>query len=228
MSILTALRRKNTDGRITSYMRLRQLIGHLGIFMAPLCFLFGYFPGHERLQNSISAYYYTSVRDLFVGILVGVGFFLVTYKGYELIDNILTTVSGVASLGIALFPCYAPEAGPRVGLFQLDPNVSMMVHGTFAISFFLLLAVISLFLFTLTDPKRPMTDRKKRRNAVYRVCGAIILVFLAALIVETIFEARWGLAGYNLMFWFEFAMLVAFGVSWLVKGGAIWRDVART
>lgn len=227
MSILSALRRKNTDGRIVSYMRLRQLIGHLGIFMAPLCFLFGYVFGHEPLQNSISAYYYTSVRDLFAGILVGVGLFLVTYRGYELIDNILTTVSGAFSMGIALFPCYAPEAGPRVGLFQLDPNVSMIIHGTFAIGFFLLLAVVSLFLFTLTDPKKVMSDRKKWRNRLYRVCGIVILVFLAALIVESIVGERWGLAGHHLMFWFEFAMLLAFGVSWLVKGGAIWRDERR-
>ena len=223
-SLCRALRSKNR-GLITSYMRLRQLIGHLGIFMPLLCFLFGLICGHWPLQDSISAYYYTNVRDLFVGILVCVGLFLVTYKGYELIDNIITTISGIASMGIAAFPCWAPEVvGQRVGLLQLDPSVSYIVHGVCALCFFILLAVNSLFLFTKTNPDKQMTEKKKQRNMVYVVCGVIILIALAGLVLSVIFGEKWGLSSFKLMFIFETVMLVAFGISWLVKGELILKD----
>ncbi|MDZ7633561.1 MAG: hypothetical protein U5L72_03600 [Bacteroidales bacterium] len=53
------------------------------------------------------------------------------------------------------------------------------VHFYSAASFFVILALISLFLFTRGE-KHP-TGRKLKRNTVYRVCGIIMLVALAAM-----------------------------------------------
>ena len=59
--------------------------------------------GHD-LQASISGYYYTHMRDLYVGILSGVALFLISYRGYEEVDNIVVNMSGVFALGIVMFP----------------------------------------------------------------------------------------------------------------------------
>jgi hypothetical protein len=91
---------------IESQLTLRKLIGTLA-FILPVAVLLGGLPG---TQESISAYYHTSMRDLFVGVLLGVGFFLITYKGYDGVDTKITTAAGIAGMLIAIFPCnYEPN-----------------------------------------------------------------------------------------------------------------------
>ena len=69
-----------------------------------------------------------------------------------------------------------------------------------------------------------MTGRKKIRNTVYYVCGFIMLgcvlgIGLYFLVLESERTEDW-----NLVFWCETIALMAFGVSWLVKGEIILKD----
>jgi hypothetical protein len=77
---------------------------------------------------------------------------------------------------------------------------------------FVLLAVFSLFLFTRTDAAAAVAPAKRRRNRLYRVCGVIIVAALVAVVGAEILKL-------HVLFWLESVMVVAFGVSWLVKGG---------
>ena len=54
-------------------------------------------------------------------------------------------------------------------MLHLTQSVSNKIHNVFAITFFLLLAYNSLFLFTKTTGE--MTPEKKKRNIIFRVCG---------------------------------------------------------
>ena len=89
---------------IISYLALRRTIGILGISLPFIVIIGGLTQGEPGLQGSISGYYYTNMRDLFVGILSGVALFLLSYRGYEEIDDIVANMGGVFALGMVLFP----------------------------------------------------------------------------------------------------------------------------
>ena len=221
------LREKN-DSLIISYVALRRWIGILGILLPFVCLGGGRVFAGLPTQESISFYYYTNMRDFFVGLLVGVALFLVTYRGYERIDSILTTVSGIAGFGIAVFPCLHDTTSTiPVGIFQVLPAVSNVIHLVCASVFFLLLASMSFFLFTLRKgADTPVTGRKVIRNIIYRICGGVIYAALVLLGVIMLVEAREQIHQASVVLISETVMLCAFGVSWLVKGETLFRDTA--
>ncbi len=220
--IIKYLHKGNKD-IVISYKSLRRLIGFLGILLPLICITFGWFFGSYKVQPSISLYYYTNVRDFFVGILFVMSLFLMTYKGSYRIDNWITSITGIAGLMIAVFPCYNSEFDKiPVGLFQLYSETSNYFHQTSAATFFLLLAINSIFLFTRKEGV--VTKQKIKRNVVYVTCGVIILVCFAALVLSMLifsFEQR---AHSKIILIIEAIALLAFGVSWLVKGQTIIPD----
>ncbi|MDX3006102.1 DUF998 domain-containing protein [Kribbella solani] len=56
------------------------------------------------LQTSISAYYYTPVRAIFVGCLITIGMCMVVLKGNTETEDILLNVAGILAPGVALVP----------------------------------------------------------------------------------------------------------------------------
>jgi len=56
------------------------------------------------LQTSISAYYYTPVRAIFVGALITIGVCMVVLKGNTEPEDILLNVAGILAPGVALVP----------------------------------------------------------------------------------------------------------------------------
>lgn len=218
---------KRSNDIIISYKNLRRLIGILGLSLPFLC-LIGLLITKTPLQPSISSCYYTNVRDVFIGIMIGVSMFLITYNGYNFLDDIVTDITGLVGIGLALCPCLVEEGSKiPVGYFQIDPNVSNTIHLTCASLFFLLLAFNSIFLFTKTKDTKTMTLNKRKRNIIYVTCGIIMLALMLTLIViNIVFKDR--LDGYPVLFCIESLMLFAFGTSWLVKGETILRDNVPT
>jgi len=209
---------------VISYMTLRKMVGYLGILLPVLMVAGGELMPPGEVRDSISAYYYSNMRDLFVALLCMVGVFLYSYKGYDWIDDLLTSLSGLFALGVALFPTRSEESIPiAVGILQLNDFVSSFVHYTCAVLLFVSLASMSTFLFTRTADPRTMTSQKKARNHVYRVCGAIMF---AALLLCGVFSlpALKSAAPPYLLLGGETICLWAFGISWLVKGEAILSD----
>ena len=100
----------------------------------------------------------------------------------------------------------------------------------FTAGFFLTLAYFSLFLFTKSD--REMTRKKRQRNIVYRACGYVILLAIALIVLgglilylELLPDATVRMVkSLDPLFWLESIAIVAFGVSWFVKGEAILKD----
>ena len=56
------------------------------------------------IQTSVSAYYYTGMRNELEGIIFGIGMFLLCYHGYDRQDSIISKLAGLFGLCIALFP----------------------------------------------------------------------------------------------------------------------------
>ncbi|MBN1695622.1 hypothetical protein JW879_09560 [candidate division WOR-3 bacterium] len=216
--------RSRNKSVIISYISLRRLIGILGMLLPFICVFGGLLISGIPIRSSISSYYHTNMRDVFVGILIGVSLFLMTYKGYERIDNIVTAMSGLAALGVVIFPSrYSLVSTEPLGVFQISPVISDKIHAVCSVIFFILLAINSIFLFTLTKNKNiPKTRNKKIRNCIYISCGIIILLSLLILLIRSLIGV--GVENDKTLLVFETIMLLAFGTSWLVKGKTLFKD----
>lgn len=87
------------------YLRVRNLCGILGIVLPWLALFSAGIAEHPSSEWwwSISATYYQS--PALVGVLVPASIVLITYVGYNTLDNVVTSLSGIFGLGIVLFPC---------------------------------------------------------------------------------------------------------------------------
>ena len=217
------------DPYLISHMTLRKLLGFLGVFMPVIlvlgvvvlkaAFEIGPHEDDEVFQPSISHYYHTIMRNAFVAIVAAFGFFLFTYRGYPdkrwwKRDRIFTNAAGACALLVACFP--TNNTGECVILF-------CYIHFIAATLFFIILAYISYFLFTLSDdPPSQRTHRKRDRNKVYRICGGVMVLCIVILAIYFLFDLKgWP---HNTVFIFEAIALIAFGISWLTKGEAILGD----
>ncbi len=214
----------NSRSFIISYLTLRKLIGILGMALPFACLVWGSWLQSVAVKDSISAYYHTPMRDILEGLLIGVGIFLLSYKGYDKRDVVMAIASGIAGLGIAIFPCTPPSDHPGpVGVFLLTPPLAGYLHYGSSVIFFILLGVNSFFLFTLGD-RQNRTRRKASRNLVYRICGIIIFASLATLGILTLTLGSENLQATIWTLFFETLMLESFGFSWLVKGETLLKD----
>lgn len=182
-------------------LRLRAMVGWLGMLLPWIVvILIGYIP------DSISATWYTNACTVFMIILGSASLLLISYKGYERVDDILLTISGVLGLGICLFPCAVSSVPGKVGTFMIDSSVSNIIHIGCAFAFFALLAYNSFFLFTRSSGE--MTRKKKMRNIIYRVCG-IEMIGSFAIMLFPYFPCQTWIT--------ETLALFFFGVSFLTK-----------
>ena len=184
----------NSNPLVVSHLTLRRMVGIVGLTLPIILWTM-------EQRTSISNYYYGGMRDYLVGALVAIGAFLLAYNGYDRRDKVAGRVAGVAAILVAFCP-------------HLDP-VYRALHFGAAVVFLGALAYISLALFTQSGGQ--MTDRKKTRNAVYRVCGYLILAGVLGTVAGVVL-------GHS-VFWWEALAVMAFGVSWIVKGEAILADV---
>lgn len=214
---------KEYDNMDFSYLLLRQLIGILGILLPFICMFGGKLFTGISIQRSISFYYHTNMRDFFVGLLFLLGLFLITYKGRFRLDNIISTLSGIAALCVALFPCLFQSPEEPVGILQIKNGTSDIIHFTCASTFFILLAFNSLFLFTKRKEGDEYKPHKKTRNIIYIVCGSVILICLITLAIILLFGKTDTDQTITVLV-FETIMLIAFGFSWLVKGQTFLKD----
>jgi hypothetical protein len=194
----------------------RQLIGYIGLVLPFLLVLIAVTrDGLQRWRNleSISAYYYTGAVAAFVGMLVALALFLFTYRGYanryNWADRWAAKTAAIAALVVAFFPTKAPDGVPALSWWSPATGV---LHHVAAVVLFTVFAVFALWLFRLTTPGERSDADKRRRNTLYLVCGVVIVVCI-------------GWAGLNAhndrpIFWPESIALVAFALSWLVKGYA--------
>jgi drug/metabolite transporter (DMT)-like permease len=203
----------NADDRIlVSYLTLRRVVGILGILLPVLLVVVSSLV-HSRLeiQDSISDYYGTEMRDIFVGVLFVVGLFLFAYRGYERKDDIAGDLACLFALGVALFPSTSASQAIRT------------VHVISAAALFIVLSCFSLFLFTKTD--KDVLPRKKRiRNVIYVICGVIMLACIVSIALYSVLLRNTSVAAIKPVFWLESLALWAFGISWLIKGETLLKD----
>ena len=195
-----------------SYLALRKAVGWIGILL-PFVLMTGLivFFREKTVLKTISLYYHSNMRDLFVGALCAIALFLFFYKGYSKWDNRAANLAAFFALGIAFFPTVSE--GP------LDWKA--WIHFISASLFFITLSCFSMFLFTKKNPNP--TKNKLTRNKIYISCGVIMITCLVAILLFFVFfEKKYPES--SLVFWLESLALIAFGISWLIKGGSLLKD----
>jgi hypothetical protein len=202
------------DALIISYLTMRKIVGLLGISLAPILILGSFiFDNTNRVQISISAYYYTSMRDALVGIICGLSLFLFSYHGYSRQDSLASKSAGFFALCIVIFPTSATPD---------KTDIISTLHYITAAIFFAILAYMSIVLFTKSSGD--MTPEKKKRNWVYRVCGVIMLVSVICIPIASIPAIKKYISFLKPTLVFESAALISFGISWLIKGEFLLKD----
>ena len=209
---------------VLSYHRIRTALGLLGMAL-PLVLLIGGLLDYSRIEPSISDFYHTTYRDIFVGTLCAIGVFLICYRGYGrgpadvIDDDWLGTIAGVSAFGVALFPNESPTAQiATMTQNMVGIGISPFFHYGSALVFFSCLAAFCLTKFARTA--------KPARRRIYLFCGWLIVGCLIGIAVASYLKLygsgslQIAVVQYNLVFWFEAIGIWAFGLSWLVKGKA--------
>lgn len=229
-----------------SYLSLRRAIGWLGILL-PFMLVIGNFTINRlnllnngffidtacsgpyqaagSFKSSISHYYYSSVGELFTGILTAVALFLFSYKGHPLrkgekgfSDHLLSTLSGLFALGIVLFPTSADACiQDNIRSFLSSRNTGY-IHFTMASLFFISLSVMSIVNFRRTADRASFGKMKNHNTYLFcgiAMLGCLVLIFIYVNWVES--TLPW-LDKIKPVFWLEALALLFFGVSWLKKG----------
>lgn len=209
---------------VKSYYRMRQTLGYLGMVL-PLTLILGGLVSAGDIEPSISDYYHTILRDVFVGIMTAIGIFLICYTGYRragterVSDDWVTTMAGVFALGVALFPNEVPARGRMVDAVPqlvLGVRAAAYLHYASALLFLSCLAYISLFKFA--------RSANPTRRRIYLACGVVIVLAIIGTVIASYYriqgseEARAIVNDYRLVLWFEAIGIWAFSVSWLTKG----------
>lgn len=216
-----------TRSPLISIENLRRSIGYIGVALPVTLFFGAILLGDcTGYQDSISIYYHTVVRNLFVGSLCAVAFFLIIYRGPKPIDNRITTAAGFMALGIAFFPTNPSPEEINACIRELIevPTWTGKMHFVFAGSFFLLLTYLCHQLFTRTRSENHPTPEKLKRNKVYRISSYVMIGCVVILTVYFNTNVLSFLDPIKPVFILETIALWAFGAAWLVKGEVILTD----
>lgn len=214
------------DSISRSYFLMRTLVGFLGLALPAILLLGDRFVLDAEItsRGSLSAYYHSGMRDVFVSILAIVGILLFTYKITERNrDNALSVIAGIAAIGVAIFPTGIPS-GVDAGLTplqnELGEGLTEFIHYLCAACFIVSLGILC-YDFARRERKRP--QRRVGYDAhlppkfwySFHLSMAIAIGCAVVFIVVTqslgVFDKHSILIG-------EIVVTVAFGLSWLLKG----------
>lgn len=246
---------------LIQFKRQRQIqalwIGILA-FLLPLVLFYGHMRA-ECFRDSIShSYYLPFWGDVFVATTCSVGLFLMFYRGQSRPERYLAVFGGLCAIMVAMNPtngsgCDDMFAQSRILLESHDEDLLKSAfpvdtfrgkfHLASAVALFIVLAVFNLFIFTATDKNNDYQTKqdnpnKRRRNAIYKICGWLMIITIATLAIGLTlgdtncdaFSPQLGIFEFanscdsafwdrnNLTFFGEWAGLALFGIAWFVKG----------
>ncbi|MFV0385232.1 MAG: hypothetical protein ACK5L9_14720 [Paracoccus sp. (in: a-proteobacteria)] len=227
MFIVAGSCEQENNDLVLSFLSLRRAIGVLGLFLPFALALYGL--ATDAVLTSMSAYYYSPMREVFVGTLCALAVFFWSYEGYRnagaevISDKGTARVAAVSVALVALAPIgrgaklpadARPESGCTLIECLLGAQATTVLHIGAAGTFFGALAVYCLVLFVRGGDD---SSEKRAAKVIYRVCGVLIILCIvpAGLLELTGLDQ---ISPPATIFWLEAVATVAFAVSWLVKG----------
>ena len=199
-------------------------VGVAGILLPGLLIAANWIAGDKVIvPSSISASYYTSARDLFVGLLCALGIFLIFWVQY-----ICTLLAGAAALLVAFCPAAPP---PDMGT---EPAWINYVHHIAAGA---LIFTLGIFCFVLQRSDAARTAKldtpepadpagygarhqvPRWRSVLYFTCGGLVLLSGGLAFYTDVWPASWS-AGWQSVYLFEAVAVFSFGIAWITAAAA--------
>lgn len=219
------------DDFVQTYFALRVALGALALTLPLALFVVGAALQGIRLQPSISAYYHTDARDVFVGALWAIGLGLIAYKGFSRREDWALNIGGMLACCIAFFPM--PPTDALGCILGGDPTTYLetsalydrtswqvlkaQLHFPAAVSFYVVLGFVMIFCSHHTLHLVP-ARRRRWYLVAYPVLGVLFVgsMVLAFVLLKFLIKPdevcrdRW-------VFWVEVAGIVPFAAYWFIK-----------
>ena len=231
---------------VISYLTMRKARGWLGMLL-PFVLLIGNYSINQlnilnnsffidtacqrsyhadaSFKSSISHYYYSTVGEVFTGVLSTVALFLFCYKGHALragekglSDNAMANLAGLFALGVVVFPTASDKCINDNMRSFLSSNNTGNIHFVMAALFFVSLAVMSIVNFRRTQNVGIRGTNKE--DNFYLICRIGMLACLGLIFFYSLWlykKSEW-LDSIHPVFCLEAIALIFFGLSWLTKG----------
>ena len=141
--------------------------------------------GRTCWLGSISAYYFTPARTIFVGSLCALGVCLIAYKGHTPEEDVLLDFSGFMAFVVAMVPT-VPDSlcGPNA-YSQTLPEIGSAVRNN--IWSLIVATVIALIIRRLLRPRAAASDTPTRRGwlivMVSVACAAVLAIELVLFLI---------------------------------------------
>jgi hypothetical protein len=197
---------------VFDYRALRLSVGIVALLL-PIVLPAG--EGHfsfSEILSSISAYYHSGMRNVFVGSLCAIATFFFAYKGKAPREAHASRFACLFALGVAFFPT---PLDPKPSGSSVD--VAGLIHGISAGGLFLVLALFCFVFFQARFKGRDLTAKEKRRRTIYRACGGVIVACIVLIGAAYFVPEEWRQQA-KPVFFLEQIALVAFAISWFTAG----------
>ena len=220
----------NPDGtRYTrTFLWMRLGVGALGVVLPVVLIILDrvVFNGYPFVRGSMSAYYYSGMREFFVAAIFGSGAFLLAYKVSDIsLDNTASIGAGFCAWLIAMCPTGRPSVAehskpPRPPLNPLQDLIGedwvTWIHYGASAGFIICLAVVAV-LFGIREGKLPPVPHKlppRFWRTFHYTCAVVMGLGAAWILITSLTHSgpRWStLLG-------EWVCTWAWALSWLLKG----------
>lgn len=172
----------DSEGRQINHKVMRVIVGVIALSLSPVVYVLS---GSVGELSSISSSYWTDARDVFVGALIAVGFFLAGYNGSgngRDWEYFLSKAACLFAICIALFPTKSSSGDDVVagwvasisGYFGLT---SGQIHYAAAVSLFACLVALMWF-FSEHAREKGKSGRSGFYRAISILMGVGYLVFI--------------------------------------------------
>jgi hypothetical protein len=201
-----------------TYFGLREGMTAVAVLFPFILWLGGAWVHDLPLQESMSAYYGTAMRDWFVGVLYAVAICMFLHQGLSDRENRFLNVAGAFAILVAINP-----AGWLPQWWFLPESLSP--HGISASLFFLIIALACWFCKgdSLKLGLIPAADIP-RFEAIYTATGVALLIPLAGAVAANIGWFRPPFRTF--IFWAEATAIWIFAFYWYRKTGEL-EDAVR-
>ncbi len=235
---------------IINYMSFRKALGFMGIGLPILLILCSIVWNNGHIESSISNYYFTRLRDVFVVTLSAMSLFLITYRGRDEVDRWITNMAGIFGFITAFIPTSfkhdinlpnyqivsklhpytvipietlgKAEVFKTTAPHKIIPCDNTDLMGTVHL---ISAALFFLLLGYMSYFQFSKTQTlKKTKQRLFKICGLVILITVLAMVPCAFVKYKDFYTQYKLVFIGETICLFAFGLSWLLKGQLILKD----
>jgi hypothetical protein len=131
-------------------------------------------------EGSISAYYFTSVRAVFVAALTALGACLIIYRGNTPGEDIALNASGALAFVVAFVPTHTPRAMGVVCSATNVPNKHELDEAVTNNVWALMIVAVAAIVLAMVLLRRSSKEGDERRALWVQLCGFLAVLALGA------------------------------------------------